>query len=163
MVRPSNQCLKEATARNDDGRVTFRRNGVDDAELIIEYTTSPKESDLSRGGLSVAIEEIRNDEIEHMRTTLRQLGDELSEQLPKQGKLPVMKRKAKNHDERTWVNRGTAFAVDPSTTRYVEQLRGYVGVSDSALVQETIRLFIEQREKDIHSIYVRILADAEKR
>jgi hypothetical protein len=98
-----------------------------------------------------------------MRETLGQLGEDLASQLDDEGNAPNVNRNWHDSDERTWDNRRTTFAVDPSRYKSTERISSSEKVSDAMLVSETVRQTIVQREEGIRKVYGQILSDATAR
>jgi hypothetical protein len=151
------------SVRSEDGAVEFRRDCPTDAMLHIEYRNPEIAVELdgdSPESLQTAVEAACDTEIAHMRHSLRSLGDELSSQLSDEGRDLAIHQEFDDEDERTWLDRNTAFLVRPSVIESDIRLNGYEGASDAKLVKKTVEITIAQREDSIRTLYREILADA---
>ena len=90
---------------------------------------------------------------------MEKIGLNLASQLSGDGRTPVVSRKWKNGEKRTWNDYGSMLVIQPTRFRLQEMLNGYEGASDARLVQEHVRLLIQQREENIRNIYQQILND----
>lgn len=150
-------------AQATDGRASFRRAGTASATLEIDYDVDAGTVSLPDGDLREGVADLCDREIDQMRETLSDLGEDLASQLSDDGKGVHVNRNWRNTEHRTWDDRLGSFTVDGSHTRTVERMNGCEGVSDVALVREYVRLLIGQREENIRGIYGQILRDASAR
>lgn len=148
------------TAEIDHGRISFRRSGPDEAQIEVGYEMPAMHVDLS-GKLASGIDAVSEYEIENVRKLLLTLGDELGLQLSNRGHTPALRRTWSNSEDRLWHISGDAFYVNPTRTHHHERLSGYEGAADAHLVQEFVRLFVEQRVENIRHIYQKVLVQAE--
>jgi hypothetical protein len=108
--------------------------------------------------LRQAVADACRQEIQQMRTALRGLGDGLCEQLSEEGTDPNVDQTTPYDDSRTWTDRRTELAIDPSEYHSETQLDGYQGAADARLVRKTVEVTILDREQQIRQLYENILA-----
>ncbi len=143
------------TAQTDHGWAQFRRTSPTRATLEIEYDVPGLRADLNRDAIQAACA----DEIARMRAALHGLAEALTRQLSLHGRRPRVQRAWEDAEERHWRVEENALHIHPITTRTTEELRGYEGVADALLVQETVRLLSVQREESIREIYRKVFAE----
>lgn len=155
------------TADTAGGRAEFRRTDDTSAGLVLDYDVAGIEvavPDSSEAAIRKAVREACQREIDQMRAILRNLGDAITEQLDEEGRDPDVDQKSGYEDYRTWTDRRTAFAVDPSSYHSETNLDGYRGASDAKLVRKTVEVTILDRELQIRQLYDQMLVGvAEKR
>jgi hypothetical protein len=143
------------------GKATFQRSDASLATLELEYRIPGLQVDLSRASLQEGVEAICQLEIRLVRDALRSLGGELAAQLSDEGTDPVIRRNGLHDEERTWQHQRTALIVDPTRHYTTDTLKGYKGASDQRIVEESVRLMIDQREQSIRQVYAQLLADVQ--
>ena len=155
-----------ASAHSALGEARFERFDATSAELQLEYHISGLEAALPDGSdaaLAEGVADVCQTEIELMRATLLELGQELAEQLSEVGKAPVANQTTKETDERTWFDRRSAIHIAPTAFRSKCELSGYEGAADAKLVRGTIEIAIAHREVSIRKVYQQVLEDATAR
>ena len=145
--------------RLPDGTASFHRVDPTRAVWELEYRTPRLEVDLTRSPIDEAVALACERDVAHTRSSLEKIGFHLAARLNDDGRNPSVSRKWNNDEERTWSDRGTTLVVQPMRFRVKDSLNGYEGASDAHLVQEHVRLVIEQREENIRNIYHQILND----
>jgi hypothetical protein len=141
------------------GRLAFHRTGESQAALEVEYRTPGLLVHFEGPSPEAGVEAACAHEIVLMRATLAQLGETLAGQLSDEGKPTRVTRQWKNSEERDWAVGDGAFQVQGTRYSAKERIQVGEGTSEAKLVQETVRLLIEQREENIRHIYGQILSD----
>ncbi len=142
------------------GSASFRRLSEKKSILDVQYVTPPLHVDLSESSLEEGLDDACAYEIGHVRHALGQLGFQLVSQLSNRGKdIAVGRRRWDNDEERDWRDRGNSVHIEPTRYSHREEITGYEGASDAALVRKHVELLIEQRIQNIRDIYQTLLGD----
>jgi hypothetical protein len=123
----------------------IQRTAPTAANLVLEYEVSGIEAgieNVSDAALRQAVADACRQEIQQMRTALRALGDGLCEQLSEEGSDPDVNQTTNYDDSRTWTDRRTELAIDPSEYHSETRLDGYEGAADARLVRKTVEITI---------------------
>lgn len=160
---PASEVTPSVSAETENGTAEFHRSGPGSAKLQLEYYVTGLQAALADNAdpsLAQGVAAICDDEIAAMRTSLRELGDNLADQLSDEGKAPVIRQDSDDHDTRNWTDSGTEFFVAPSVYHSETVLTGYKGAADAELVRQAVETAIQHRENSIRELYRQVAEDA---
>jgi hypothetical protein len=145
------------TARTRNGEMSLERTGSTSLRLNVKYRVLERKAWIVDGVVQESVNALCEAEIESVRQLLAELGEELADQLSDEGSEPRLHRQYEDDDERAWNRKGNVFTVRGSVYESEEVINHSEEVSETALIQETVRLMIRQREEAIRNVYRDIL------